>query len=155
MHTLLINANRNLETYASIGRCRVVPDRLGDFAGPLAGMASAMESADSSYLLTAPCDSPFIADDLAERLYAALHREDAQISVAHDGERMQPVFALMECGLLPSLLAFLESGQHKIDLWYAQHRLAAADLSDAVDTFLNINTPQEREALETRLAGSD
>lgn len=149
---LLINANRNLDTYARVGGCGVVPDRLGEFAGPLAGMASAMEMAQSSYLLTAPCDCPFVAGDLAQRLFTALRRQDGQISVAHDGERMQPVFALIECSLLPSLLDFLHSGKHKIDLWYAQHRLALADFSDSVDTFLNINTPQEREALETRLA---
>lgn len=150
--TLLINANRNLEAYARIGECPVVPDMVGDFAGPLAGMASAMEKAQSSYLLTAPCDAPLIAESLAERLYRALRRQDAQISVAHDGRRMQPVFALIECGLLPSLLAFLHGGKHKIDLWYAQHRLASADLSDSVGTFLNINTQWEREALEARLA---
>ena len=104
-------------------------------------------------MLTAPCDAPLVAQDLAERLYVALRREDAEISVAHDGERVQPVFALIDRGLLPSLLAFLESGKHKIDLWYARHRLASADLSDSPDTFLNINTPQEREAVQTRLAG--
>ncbi len=97
----------------------------------------------------------FIGSHLAERLYAAVRLEGAEIGVAHDGERMQPVFALIDRGLLSSLLAFLESGKHKIDLWYARHRLALADFSDSLDTFLNINTPQEHESLQRRLAEQD
>ena len=34
---LLINANQNLEAYAAFGH-PVVPDRIGGFAGPLAGL---------------------------------------------------------------------------------------------------------------------
>jgi len=77
--------------------------------------------------------------------------EDAEIAVAHDGERMQPVFALLRCDLLDSILAFLGSGQRKIDRWYARHRNALADFSDRPETFLNVNTPAERATLEERI----
>ena len=149
---VLVNANRNAVEYRTITGCRVIADTVGGFAGPLAGMASALEASAGRLLLTAPCDSPLVAPDLGPRLHAALARDGAEVAVAHDGERMQPVFALLTRGVLPSLLVFLESGERKIDAWYATRHTVTADFSDALDTFLNVNTPQERERLERRLA---
>jgi len=150
---LLVNANRNRERYAALGDCDVVADADGDFAGPLAGMASAMERAGTRYILTVPCDSPLLAPDLGERLFAALTAADAEVSVAHDGDRLQPVFALLDCALRESIMDYLASGGRKIDTWYAERRLALGDLEDCPDMFLNINTPEERDLLEARLAG--
>ena len=152
---VLINANRNREEYAALGDCDVVADADGDFAGPLAGMASAMEHAATRYILTVPCDSPLLAPDLGERLFAALAAADAEVSVAHDGDRLQPVFALLDCALRESIVDYLASGGRKIDTWYAEQRLALGDLEDCPDMFLNINTPEERDLLEARLAGRD
>ena len=148
--TLLINANRNLEDYARFG-LRVIPDRMGEFFGPLVGMASALEVSTTPYLLTVPCDSPLIPADLAARLYQKLREEDAEISVVHDGERMQPVFALLQRELLPSLLAYLDAGGRKIDTWYAEHRLALADFSDRQELSCNVNTPDEQARVEQQL----
>ena len=152
---VVVNANRNAGAYASVTGCRVVADTVSGFAGPLAGMASALEASATRLLLTAPCDSPLVVPDLGPRLYAALARAGAEIAVAHDGERMQPVFALLARGVLPGLLAFLDAGGRKIDAWYATRHTVCADFSDALDTFLNVNTSQERERLERRFARSD
>ena len=148
--TIIINANRNQQLYARYG-FSVIGDDLQGFQGPLAGMASAMRAASTAYVLTVPCDGPLVPDDLVKRMYNALQNQHAELSVAHDGERMQPVFALLVCTLLPSLEHFLRAGQRKIDLWYEEHQAALADFSDRPETFLNINTPQEREALEARM----
>jgi molybdenum cofactor guanylyltransferase len=150
---LLINANRNQDRYRALGCCDVVADAEADYAGPLAGMASAMRHAATRYILTVPCDSPLLAADLGERLFGALSAGDAEISVAHDGTRMQPVFALLDCGLVQSIEDYLASGGRKIDAWYAERRVALADLADSPDMFLNINTPEDRDTLEKRLAG--
>ena len=149
---VVVNANRNAVEYRAITGCRVIADTVGGFAGPLAGMASALEASASRFLLTAPCDSPLVAPDLGPRLHAALARDGAEIAVAHDGERMQPVFALLAHGVLPNLLAFIKAGGRKIDVWYATRHTVTADFSGAPDTFLNVNTPRERECLERRLA---
>ena len=150
---VIVNANRNADAYRAVTGCRVIADSVGGFAGPLAGMASALEATATRFLLTAPCDSPLVTAELGPRLHAAMARDDAEISVAHDGERMQPVFALLKRDLLPDLLAFLQAGERKIDAWYATRHAVVADLSDNLDTFLNVNTPQERDRLERRLAG--
>lgn len=147
---VIVNANRNLERYQSLCGCPVVADSVGDFAGPLAGMAAAMNAARTPYILTAPCDSPLLSPELGPRLFEALQREDAELAVAHDGERMQPVFALLERDLLESMTAYLNSGESKIDTWYATHRTALADFSDETAMFLNVNTPEDRSELEER-----
>ena len=148
---LLVNANRNLERYGRLTGCPVIPDILGDYAGPLAGMASGMDAARTLYVLTVPCDSPFVPCDLASRLLDALVRESGELAVAHDGKRLQPVFALLRRGLVASALAYLESGERKIDLWYARHRMVAVDLSDEPEAFLNVNTPEDCAAVNARL----
>ncbi len=150
---LVINANRNREAYARLGE-PVVADVVGDYSGPLAGMASAMEHARTPYIVTAPCDSPLVPADLVARLFQAMDRAGAEISVAHDGQRMQPVFALLRCTLRASILAFLADGGRKIDRWYAQHDTTLADFSDRPETFLNVNTPEDWKALEKKL-GND
>lgn len=144
---ILINANRNHEAYAQYGY-PVLRDQLADYQGPLAGFAAGMQAAHTEYIITVPCDGPLLASDLVQRLQQALQDQQAEIAVAHDGERLQPVYALLPVNLLPSLNAFLDSGERKIDRWYAQHKMALADFSDAPSTFLNINTPADRQSLE-------
>jgi molybdopterin-guanine dinucleotide biosynthesis protein A len=68
---------------------------------------------------------------------------DAELAVAYDGQRMQPVYALIPRSLLGSLQEFLDAGDRKIDLWYARHNTALADFSDVIDTFFNINTEDD------------
>lgn len=148
---LLINANRNPDSYRDFGY-PVIADELAGFHGPLAGIASAMRHADNSYLLVAPCDSPFLPADLASRLYQGLVDNDVDISVAHNGERMQPVFALIKTSLLESLERYLQSGERKIDRWYEKHPMTTVDFSDKPETFLNINTPDDIRDIESRLS---
>lgn len=147
---LLINANRNLDRYRAFG-CAVIDDGDREFRGPLAGIASGMRAVESEYVAFAPCDSPLVCSDLVTRLRAALSQENARIAVAHDGQRLQPVFALLERGLLDDLMRYLDTGGRKIDRWYAEHGYARADFSDVADSFANINAPDEKRALELRL----
>ncbi|MEN8129120.1 MAG: molybdenum cofactor guanylyltransferase MobA [Pseudomonadota bacterium] len=149
--SLMINANRNLERYRQLGNCPVIEDIVDGFAGPLAGMASAMQSAQTPYILTVPCDSPFVAEHLAQRLYTALKRQQARLSVASDGQRMQPVFALLPRDLLTDLQDFLNNGGRKIDRWYLRHKTALADLSSAADSFLNINSREDLLSIEKKI----
>jgi molybdenum cofactor guanylyltransferase len=147
---ILINANRNLDQYRRYSY-PVIEDMMGEFCGPLVGMASGMQASNTDYLLTVPCDSPFIPPVLAERLLRGLQDKQADISVAQDRTRMQPVFALLRKDLLPSLMTYLEDGGRKIDTWYAEHRLARTDFSDWPDAFININTPGDRINVERKM----
>jgi len=147
---VLVNANRNLERYREFG-CPVIDDGDREFRGPLAGIASGLRAAGTRYVAFAPCDSPLVCSDLVARLYKALSSADARIAVAHDGERLQPVFALLERNLLDDLVKYLDGGGRKIDRWYDEHGFTRADFSDVAATFANINAPDEKQALEERL----
>jgi DNA anti-recombination protein RmuC len=70
-------------------------------------------------------------------------------TVGKNGERLQPVHAMIKVDLLPSLKRFLDSGERKIDRWYAQHDYARVDFSDCANMFRNINTPADRDSLQT------
>lgn len=148
---LLINANRNQDTYAALTGCPVISDQVGDFAGPLAGMASALAHCTTPYLVAVPCDSPFVAPDLVTRLHRARHAQQADIALATDGDKLQPVFVLLSRHLLDSLLAFLDSGGRKIIDWYYQHRVTEVDFADRAGMFENINTPEEQQRIEQQL----
>lgn len=150
---VLINANRNLDRYRAFGYA-VIDDGDREFRGPLAGIAAGLRAATSRYAAFAPCDSPLVCSNLVARLHAALSAEGLRIAVAHDGERLQPVFALLECSLLDDLLRYLADGGRKIDRWYDRQGYARADFSDVADSFANINAPDEKKALETRLGRS-
>jgi len=150
---LLINANRNVDQYSALGY-PVIQDFRDGFLGPLAGMASGLAAAATTYVVTVPCDSPLVGTDLVERLSHALIDEQADIAVAHDGERAHPVFLLLRRDLFTDLTSFLETGGRKIDRWFASHRVANADFHDTPEAFVNVNDPDERRHVEQQLTAA-
>ncbi|MCB1775122.1 MAG: molybdenum cofactor guanylyltransferase [Gammaproteobacteria bacterium] len=139
---VLINANRHVDDYARFGH-PVVADPIDGFQGPLAGFLAGLERTTTDYVLTLPCDGPHIVPDLVERLASAVNEAGADIAVAHDGERLQPVYALMHRDVLPSLRQALAAGERKIDRWYPLNTWVTADFSDCPQQFSNFNTPEE------------
>lgn len=139
---LLINANGHQDDYARYG-LEVVADSWPDYPGPLAGIASAMAVANSEYLLCVPCDMPSLPDDLVERLLTVLLENQAEVSVAHTGESLQPVCCLLRCDLNDELHHDISTGLRKVRSWLASRKLVKADFSDCPEAFVNINTPQE------------
>ncbi len=144
---LLINANQNLDTYESFGH-RVIPDAIGGFAGPLAGLHRGLNEASHELVATVPCDSPFLPHDLVPRLRDAMERENAELAVARTGDQLHPVFCICRKNVLPGLTAFLESGGRKIDAWYSALHVVEVPFDDQPDAFSNINTESELRALE-------
>lgn len=144
---LLINANRNADAYASFG-CRVIPDALPDFAGPLAGLQTGLMSAAHEFIATVPCDSPFLPSDLITRLKTALAAEDAQLAVAVVQGQAQPVFCLCRRDVLPHLTNFLQQGGRKMDTWYGMLKVVEVNFDHEADAFANINTLQELDTVK-------
>lgn len=147
--SVIINANRNIETYEGYGHL-VINDDLSDFQGPLAGFASAMRVVKTSHIITLPCDGPNLPPDLVSRMLATLDNQVDTIAIAHDGKRLQPVHALIPISLIYSLEMFLDAGDRKIDLWYEKHPTVLVDFSDSPDVFSNINTEEQRSIMEQK-----
>lgn len=142
---LVINANQNRDRYAAFGHA-VVADAIGGFAGPLAGLHAGLSAATTPYVVTSPCDSPFLPHDLVERLAAAFEQTPLDLAVARTFEQPHPVFSLVKRGVLPHLEAFLRAGGRKIDAWYRSLRVAEVSFDDEADAFRNINTAAELAA---------
>ena len=147
---LLISANRNQAQYEELGAA-VISDSIDGFVGPLAGFVAGLQQAKNQWVVTAPCDSPFLAEDYVERMIATMSKQSVDAVVAHDGNRLQPVFILINCRLREGLFQFLESDQRKIDLWLGQTNWCMTDFSDCPDMFLNANTPEELELMHQTL----
>ena len=156
LQEVLINANRNLAAYESLG-VPVWPDSIDGFAGPLAGFQTGLERCETPLLLTVPCDTPLFPLDLVERLYTAMNAKEADIAMAAATEadgtlRPQPVFCLLKTDLLESLVKFTQGGGRKIDAWTGQHRCAIVPFDlpgDSTQAFANANTLAELQQLES------
>ncbi len=138
---LAVNANRNAQAWRGFG-LPVFADRIAGFAGPLAGLHAAMAHATTPWLVTAPCDSPFLPHDLVERLARGLRESGARIAVARTGDQPHPVFALVDRSLQAHLEAFLATGRRRIDAWYAPLPVVEVAFDDEA-AFRNINTADD------------
>lgn len=152
---LAISANRNQQAYAALGapwRATVLADSLPDFPGPLAGLLAGLQAAKTDWLLAAPCDSPYLPDDLASTLgdaAVARHADIATVAAPDaSGEiSLHPVFVLLRTSLAADLAAFLGAGERKVRAWYARHRTVEVPFADG-RAFYNINSLQELADLE-------
>ena len=147
---ILINANREIEAYEAFG-LPVLKDENKEFIGPLAGFSLGLQHAKHDYVLTVPCDSPLLPLDLAERLLSGMAASRADIAVASSDENVHPVFCLMKKSVLPSLLAYIESGERKVSAWQKSQQYIEVDFSDCSDAFTNLNTFEDLADLELKL----
>jgi molybdopterin-guanine dinucleotide biosynthesis protein A len=125
----------------------VIVDRIGGFAGPLAGLHSALSEAHHALVISVPCDTPFLPEDLVTRLLAPLADQRVDLSVAKTGTRVHPVICLMRKRLLPHLTRYLDGGGRKVDAWYSSLQIVEVGFDDE-EAFRNINTPEELHAVE-------
>ena len=151
VQNIVINANRSITKYATYGY-PVVMDETPDFSGPLAGFSVGLKACKTPYLLTSPCDSPLLPNNLAELLAAEMERGDFQLVYASSKEAdgkvwAQPVFCLMRSNLQDSLNQFLQKGDLKIDRWFKELRTSTVVFDDPL-VFANVNTPDELKKLE-------
>jgi molybdopterin-guanine dinucleotide biosynthesis protein A len=155
---LVLNANGDPARFARFA-LPVIPDTVGDYPGPLAGVLAGLDWAaanrpDAEWVVSVAGDCPFLPRDLVARLHEARMAEDAQLAVAASGERTHPVIGLWSVCLREELRdALVGEGVRKIDRWTARYRLATVSwLAEPVDPFFNANTVEDLAEAE-RLAG--
>lgn len=137
---LLNTPNRD---YARFG-LPLLDDAFPGRAGPLAGILAVLETTHADLVLSVPCDTPRLPQDLVSDLLAHLNGHEA--CAAADDARVHPVIALWRPSLAGRLRAYLEAGERRVGAWlksldYATARFDAAALANA-------NTPGDLEALQ-------
>ena len=138
---ILISANRNLEQYAAFGY-PVLSDEVPGYAGPLAGLHRAMQTAAYPLILCVPCDTPFLPNDLVQRLHNALTQSRAQIAVPQVAGRTHHAICLCQRELAQHLQTFLHHGGRRVGEWQAALHHIETPFIDA-HGFVNINTPEQ------------
>lgn len=159
---LILNANGDAARFAPYG-LPVIPDTIEGFAGPLAGILSALEWArrrhpECSHVASFATDTPFFPVDLVRQLRQAMDAKSALIAIASSGGRSHPVFGLWPVALAADLRqAMTRENIRKVGLWAARHGAAVAEFQTLPsDPFFNINRPQdlaEAEILLRRCSG--
>lgn len=138
---VLLSANDKHAEYAVFG-CSVIADHMPDWAGPLAGLQAAMRGARNAWVMSVPCDTPFLPPDLIVRLHAALAAEGCEAAVAVVAGRRQPAIALYRRDVLPRLDAYLAAGGRKVNDWLNSLQLCEVEFENA-EAFANINSQEE------------
>lgn len=125
-----------------------------DIAGPLAGLAAAMDWAagqGADRVLVVPCDMPFLPPDLADRLARAL-TPDAGAAVAASSGRLHPVCGLWRTSVRPLLEDQARAGRLSLTALAERAGAVTVDWPTAPhDPFANVNTPDDLARAEARL----
>ena len=159
---VVINANGDPARFAPLG-LPVVPDPIGGFVGPLAGVLagmrwSAANAPDARWIVTAAGDAPLLPSDLVARLTQAVEDRPGAIALAHSHGELHPVIGLWPVALAEDLEEQLGKGVRKVLHWTDRHGTVAMPFRPArvcgldIDPFFNANTPQELDQLRTMLA---
>ena len=155
---MALNANGDPARFADLG-LPVLPDSVGGFVGPLAGILAGMDWAagqGARAVVTVAADTPFLPRDLVARLARA--GQGPVIAATPDPARgilRHPTFGLWPVALRDDLRAALAGGTRKVTQWAdAQGARAAVFPVTGVDPFFNINTPQDLARAEILLSGA-
>ena len=148
---IVISANGDPERFARF--CLpVAGDAVPGYAGPLAGIHSAMLWArenlpEASHVLSAAADTPFFPSNLCEKLAAAA--ATGKIVLAASGGKTHQVFGLWPVQLAGELEDYLANGGRKVMAFVEAHEWSAAEFAiletgrGPIDPFFNINTPED------------
>ncbi len=159
---LVIVANDPEPAYRRLG-VPVIPDpadiqraakREGRRLGPLAGILAGMEWAVANHphvgwILTAPADVPFLPLDLTVRLCGHMHVPEPDVLTIR-GEHALGIWSVRLAGDLRH--AILKEGLRRVEGFARRHTYAELAWPGDKAAFVNINTPEELSAAESRLA---
>jgi len=143
---ILINANQDFEHFRPF-TFPLISDEIGEYAGPLAGLHAGLKASEQEWILTVPCDSPLLPQDLAKRLMQAVQAQQADIAIAKTDVQTHPVFCLCKKSLCDDLAAYLKQGGRKVSAWQQTHHCIEVSFEHEL-AFSNINTFDELTQLE-------
>lgn len=139
---IIINANQNIEVYRQYGY-PVVSDDIQGYAGPLAGMLAALRTADTSYILTLPCDAPLTSPDIIGRFCEAHEEKQHKLYIAGTADGLQPVYAMLHHSLVDKLQRYLAGGNRKVRDWMKANDAVVVEFDQPASAFVNINTEND------------
>ena len=119
------------------------------WAGPLQALARVLPGLSADALLVLPVDMPCLRTAVLQQLIEAWRLRPDQVAVAHDGDRLQPLLAVIPTGapFLPVLIEQLEAGRYRWLDWLSRVPHHPVELPAAV--MVNANRPEDLAALSS------
>ena len=145
---IALNINTNFEKFSKFGY-PIIEDPIKGHLGPLAGILASLNWAqeiDKDWVMTLPCDTPFLPKNIAQRMIEVKNRElDIDLVVARSRGYNHPVVALWKSNLHFKLKNALDDGIRKIDLFTSKLKIEYVDFDTTnnlqFDPFTNLNSP--------------
>lgn len=128
-------------------------------SGPLSGIHAGLLASAAEYNVVAACDMPFVSRHVAELLVKKSQGFDAV--VPRFNRMRQPLFAVYHKSVAGEIEGILEGNDFRVNnLWKKLNTLwlEEDDLSTIPEierAFLNINNPEEYEALGARVKNTE
>lgn len=145
---LALSSNAPPERYADYG-LPVLPDVLGGFRGPLAGVHAALFRFPDDYVLSVAVDLPFLPRDLVSRLRGDGDSRRCRYAMC-EGRHALAILWPPRCA--PALENFLLTECHVVAKWLEKHGEPVPFLTEEeTDMCFNVNTPADLERAEARL----
>jgi len=157
LESVIINANGDPQRFAEFG-LPVQADIVPDFAGPLAGVVSAMawvkqNRPQATHVITMAADTPFFPKDYVARMLELMQLKQERLACASYQGRTQPVFGLWPVDLFDDLYkALVEDDMRKVDRFTAPYGVAGVAFDELADNpFFNVNKPEDLAVGELHL----
>ena len=115
--------------------------------GPLQALARVLSPLPGEALLVVPVDMPCLSTGVLRQLIEAWHRQPDLVAVTHDGDRLQPLLAVIPSGppFQSLLVKQLVAGHQCWMDWLEQVPYHTVPLSS--EALLNANRPEDLAAL--------
>ena len=147
---IALNVNNNLKEFKKFGY-KMLEDPIKGHLGPLVGILASLNWAknlDQKWVLTLPCDTPFIPKNLIEALIEAKNENpDIDLVVAKSRGFKHPVIALWKTSNNIKLKNAIEDGIRKIDIFTSQLKIKHVNFDNLdkskFDPFTNLNSPRD------------
>ena len=132
----------------------VVLDKMQD-VGPLSGILEGTKAATGEYVFVVACDMPYISTDVVELLFKRAERHDAAIPV-WENENLEPMHAVYRTHpmAVETEKAILRNEKFVLAPVFKMKDLVFVNMDEIrqldpdLETFVNINTPDDVEKLQ-------
>ena len=147
---IALNINTNFEKFKKFGY-EILEDPIKGHLGPLVGVLASLNWArklNQKWVLTLPCDTPFLPKDLVESLIKAKNENiDLDLVVAKSRGFNHPTIALWKTDNNLILKKAIEKDIRKIDIFTSQLKTSYLDFDNiensTIDPFTNLNSPND------------
>lgn len=124
-----------------------VPDIIPD-CGPMGGVYTALEKAQTPWVAILPCDTPLLSPEIYEILWK--HRKENSAGVAVAEGKIQSLVSLWPKSLSPDLLQSIQKGELKTHQFLKEHQAVMVSMEENMENykpefFFNINYREDLE----------